>query len=177
MWPLNTGGCLKEVTTWARMPGFQFFGHEKSRKFSLKQLRKVFNFCRLIKKNWKDNYLNKKQRGSQKFVFWCDQDFLYFCKMGTFSCQLGRIVLNLSNLNEDCRGWASYFKMCAILMMSTFNEKGQFKIRIGWQEKTNGVRILYIGDNLVHIVVPVWSQDLDLTSPTWLCLCKARTWN
>ena len=35
------------------MPGFQFFGHEKSRKFSLKQLRKVFNFFQVYERKMK----------------------------------------------------------------------------------------------------------------------------
>ena len=70
-------------------------------------------------------YLNWKQRRSQKFVFLCDQDFLYFYKLDTFSCQLRKNNAKFAQF-EDCRGWASHFKICAIFMMSTFNERGQF---------------------------------------------------
>ena len=70
-------------------------------------------------------YLNKKHSRSQRFVFLCDQDFLYFCKFDTFSCQLRKNSAQFIQF-EDCRGLASHFKICAILMMLTFNERGQF---------------------------------------------------
>jgi len=81
-------------------------------------------------------------------VFLCDQYFPYFCKMDTFSCQLRKNSAEFVQF-EDCRCWASHFKICAILIMSTFNERRQFKLDD--KRKKNGVRILLIESNLATL--------------------------
>ena len=94
---------------------------------NLFETTEVFNFAgssRRIEKTTTCTWTRSKEevRGLCSYVI---NIFYISVNLTTFSCQLRKNIAQFFQF-EDCRGWASHFKICAILMMSTFNERGQF---------------------------------------------------